>query len=84
MPVRWLLDTNIVIALSKGVPQLLPWLQRCPAGDIVLSSVVLAEIEYGVSKSTRAAHNRKVFDALLARFEVLAFDAGAKRPADRA
>jgi tRNA(fMet)-specific endonuclease VapC len=77
--VRWLLDTNIVIALSKQVPALLPWLQRCPASELVLSSVVLAEVEYGIAKSERQAHNRKVFDALLGRFEVLPFDADAAR-----
>ena len=76
---RWLLDTNIVIALSKGVPQLRPWLRRCSASDLVLSSVVLAEIEYGIAKSARQAHNRKVFEALLAGFAVLAFDGAAAR-----
>ena len=76
---RWLLDTNIVIAMSKGAPALLPRLQSCMASDLALPAVVLAEIEYGIAKSSRQAHNRKVFDALLARFDVLAFDAAAAR-----
>jgi tRNA(fMet)-specific endonuclease VapC len=77
--VRWLLDTNIVIAMSKGAPALLPRLQRCSAQDLVLSAVVLAEIEYGIAKSQRQAHNRKVFDALIARFQVAPFSAEAAR-----
>lgn len=76
---RRMLDTNIVIAISKGVPALLPWLERCDASDLKLSSVVLAEIEYGIAKSARQAHNRKVFDALVASFEVLCFDSAAAR-----
>jgi tRNA(fMet)-specific endonuclease VapC len=76
---RWMLDTNTVIAVSKQTAALAPWLQRCAASDLVLSSIVLAEIEYGIAKSQRRAHNRKVFDALLARFDVLAFDADAAK-----
>jgi tRNA(fMet)-specific endonuclease VapC len=75
----WLLDTNIVIAISKQSPALLPRLKHCPVEDLVLSSVVLAEIEYGIAKSQRKDHNRKVFDALLARFAVLPFDATCAR-----
>lgn len=78
---RYLLDTNILIALSKPIPDspLSRWLQRCPASDLVLSSVVLAEIEYGIAKSTRQAHNRQVFDAIVQGFRIEAFDQTASR-----
>lgn len=78
---RYLLDTNILIALSKPMPDspLASWLQRCPASDLVLSSVVLAEIEYGIAKSTRQAHNRQVFDAIVQGFRIEAFDQRASR-----
>lgn len=76
---RWLLDTNVLIALSKGTPALLPRLEACTAADLLLSSVVLAELEYGIAKSERPAHNRKVFDALTKRFEVVPFDAAEAR-----
>ncbi|MBK5966032.1 VapC toxin family PIN domain ribonuclease [Thiocystis minor] len=77
----YLLDTNILIALSKPVrnPALALWLQRCPASDLVLSSVVLAEIEYGIAKSARQAHNRQVFDEIIAGFQVANFDQAASR-----
>lgn len=76
---RYLLDTNIVIALSKNSPALSGWLHRCPASSIALSTVVLAELEYGIAKSTRPEHNRRVFEAITNAFEVLAFDAPASR-----
>jgi tRNA(fMet)-specific endonuclease VapC len=40
---------------------------------------VVAEIEYGIAKSGRRQHNRRVFDALLSGFRVIAFDAAAAR-----
>jgi predicted nucleic acid-binding protein len=42
---RYLLDTNMVIALSKQVPPVVDRLDHCLASDILLSAVVLAEIE---------------------------------------
>lgn len=75
----YLLDTNILIAISKARPGLEERLERCPASAIVLSSVVLAEIEYGIAKSARRAHNRQVFDALTGGFAVAPFDLAAAR-----
>jgi tRNA(fMet)-specific endonuclease VapC len=76
---RFLLDTNILIAMSKQRPGLADRLEGIPADAIFLSSVVVAEIEYGIAKSGRRQHNRRVFDALLSGFRVIAFDAAAAR-----
>ena len=76
---RYLLDTNILIAMSKERPGLLARLENYPASDIVLSSVVVAEIEYGIAKSTRQEHNRRVFDTLLDGSQTLPFDTAAAR-----
>ena len=54
---RYLLDTNILIALSKERPGVTARLANIPANDILLSAVVVAEIEYGIAKSTRREHN---------------------------
>ncbi|TCJ14716.1 type II toxin-antitoxin system VapC family toxin [Parasulfuritortus cantonensis] len=75
----YLLDTNILIAMSKERPGLAERLARHPASAILLSSVVVAEIEYGIAKSTRAEHNRRVFDCLLGGFPVIPFDEAAAR-----
>lgn len=74
---RWLLDTNILIAISKRHPALLPRLQAIDAAAICLSSVVLAEIEYGIAKSARKEANRQVFNAIIDNFDVHAFDTAA-------
>lgn len=76
---RYLLDTNVLIALTKNRPGLMDRLEVCPAGAILLSSVVVAEIEYGIAKSVRQEHNRRVFDTLLSGFMVVTFDAMAAK-----
>ena len=76
---RHLLDTNTLIAMTKEHPGVLERLTNIPASAILLSSVVVAEIEYGIAKSTRQEHNRRVFDKLLDGFQVVPFDAIAAR-----
>ncbi len=76
---RYLLDTNILIAMSKERPGLVNRLQNCPAGAILLSSVVLAEIEYGIAKSIRQEQNRRVYAAIIHGFQVVSFDTEAAR-----
>ena len=77
--VQFLLDTNILIAMSKQRLGLADRLDGIPADAILLSSVVVAEIEYGIAKSGRRQHNRRVFDSLLSGFRVLPCDAAAAR-----
>lgn len=76
---RFLLDTNILIAMTKQRPGLADRLMGIPADAVLLSSVVVAEIEYGIAKSRRRLHNRRVFDALVSSFRILSFDAAAAR-----
>ncbi len=76
---RYLLDTNLLIALSKERAGLADRLACHAASAILISSVVVAEIEYGIAKSVRQEHNRHVFDILLAGFHVAPFDAAAAR-----
>jgi tRNA(fMet)-specific endonuclease VapC len=76
---RYLLDTNILIAMSKERPGLLKRLEKYPASAVLLSSVVVAEIEYGIAKSARQEHNRRVFDTLLDGFQIVPFDTAAAR-----
>ena len=76
---RYVLDTNILIAVSKRRAGLAERLRGLPASDLPLSSVVLAEIEYGIVKSTKPELNRQVYDAMLRRFNVVDFGAAAAR-----
>ena len=76
---RYLLDTDILIALGKRRPAAEQRLAMLPAGAILLSSVVMAEIECGIAKSARPEHNRQFYDVLLRGFEVIDFDAAAAK-----
>jgi tRNA(fMet)-specific endonuclease VapC len=70
---RYLLDTNAVIALlNDATSQLAMRARREIATDIAISSVVVHELFYGAFKSRRPAQNVASVDAL--RFAVLEFD----------
>lgn len=76
----FLLDTNICIYLINrraGHEKLLERIARYEYGDVLISTVTLAELEFGVAKSARGAENRNRLDLFLARFELEPFDAGA-------
>jgi tRNA(fMet)-specific endonuclease VapC len=73
----YLLDTNVLISLSKHLGGIADRLDRIAAAEVVIPVVVVAEIEFGIAKSRRRRQNRRVFDDLLAGFEVAAFDAAA-------
>jgi len=51
----WLLDTNVLIAITKASPAVRRRLEQQADHEILLSSVVLAEIEYGIAKSAKQA-----------------------------
>lgn len=54
---RYLLDTNIVIAAIQQHPKVLSRLTQTPLSRIALSSVVLGELQFGATKSRHAAQN---------------------------
>ena len=63
----YLLDTNICIYLMKHhPPQVAARFAGCYVGEVVISAITLAELEYGVvcSGSSRA-RNRQALDRLL-------------------
>lgn len=72
---RYLLDTNICIALVHRPELLLKQriAQKQPE-DIVLCSIVKAELLYGARKSQRVAENLKELEAFFAPFDSIAFD----------
>jgi len=51
--VRYLLDTNIMIAAMKGVATVKRQLEQRLLADILLSPVVLGELEFGVDPILR-------------------------------
>ena len=75
---RYLLDTNICIyVIKRRPPQVLARFQRCAVGDIGLSTVTLAELQYGVAKSAFPERNQQALAAFTLPLEILPFDAPA-------
>jgi len=75
----YLLDTNIFIAALKAHPVVRGRLERTPALALVLSPVVLGELEMGVEKSARVEHNRAQLATIVAGLELAPLDAAASR-----
>lgn len=76
---RFLLDTNAVVALLRGDPVFLSRLRAHPPGDFGLSAIVAHELFYGAFRSARREANMARVEGL--RFEVVAFDAEDARAA---
>lgn len=75
-----MLDTNICIYLMKQQPpSVAQHFAACRQGDVVISAITLAELEYGVwvSRPEAQLHNRQALDALLQRIPAVAFDRSA-------
>jgi tRNA(fMet)-specific endonuclease VapC len=70
---RFLLDTNAVIAMLKGNPALHERLRKHDPQDFGLSVIVAYELYFGAFRSQRRAENLARVDAL--RFEMVDFTA---------
>jgi tRNA(fMet)-specific endonuclease VapC len=72
---RFLLDTNICIYIIKQKPaKVLAKFQTLNLSDIGVSSITVAELEYGAYKSQRSEQNRAALSQFLIPLEVLPFD----------
>jgi tRNA(fMet)-specific endonuclease VapC len=72
---KYMLDTNICIYLIKQKPaKVLKHFKSHTVGDIGISSITLAELRYGVSKSQHVEKNREALDEFILPLEVADFD----------
>jgi tRNA(fMet)-specific endonuclease VapC len=76
---RYLLDTNIFIAAMKGVDVVRERLERTALSDLVLSPVVLGELELGVEKSAHREKNAARLARLVEQLELALLDARVSR-----
>jgi len=74
---KYLLDTNICIFLLNHVPTVVTAFAERRNAGIAVSSIVLAELEFGVCNSQAKAKNRATLVKLLSSTDVLAFDSAA-------
>jgi tRNA(fMet)-specific endonuclease VapC len=75
-----MLDTNMCIYLMKNQPE--PVARRfaaCKVGDVVISAITYAELEYGVSVAADSAREAGNLEALTEVIPVMPFDAAAGR-----
>ena len=82
MKPKYMLDTNICIYLMKHQPpEVRERFAACFVGDVVISAVTLAELEFGIARSSVAlqAANRTALDSLLEDILVEPFEAKAAR-----
>jgi len=75
MSQRYMLDTNVVSHIMQGRDEaLLKRLIKLQVGDAVMSSVTLAELEYGLSRRGNPERLRNALAQLLLRVDVLPWD----------
>ncbi len=74
----YLLDTNICIYLIKQKPRkVLAHFQNLALSDVSISSITVAELEYGVCKSQQQEKNRSALMQFLMPLEIVEFDQAA-------
>jgi len=70
----YLLDTNICIYLmKKKYPELQAKIEKVELFNICLSSVTVAELEYGIAKSMYPDRNRELLYGFLSPFDIIPF-----------
>ena len=72
---RVLLDTNICIYMIKNKPpEVREHFEQFASGDIAISSITVAELQYGVEKSAAKEKNALALEAFLLPLEIAVFD----------
>ena len=75
MTLRYMLDTNIVSHIMQGRDSdLLARLSQVAIGQVVISSVTLAELEYGLHRKGHPVRLKNALFQLLLRMDVLPWD----------
>jgi tRNA(fMet)-specific endonuclease VapC len=76
----YMLDTNMCIYLMKNQPaQVSERFSQCYVGDVVMSSITYAELEYGVEISANSMRERRNLAALVEDIPVAAFNMAAAK-----
>jgi tRNA(fMet)-specific endonuclease VapC len=69
-----LLDTNICIYIIKKKPvEVFEKFKNLTIGDVGISSITLAELQYGIEKSSSPEKNREALEKFLTPIEILEY-----------
>lgn len=72
---EYLLDTNTCIYIIRKKPiQVLERFQSLPLGGVGISTITLAELQYGVVKSAHPEKNQQALQQFLIPLEIVEFD----------
>ncbi len=72
---EYLLDTNICIYIIKKRPIcVFEKFKNFSIGSIGISSITLAELQYGIMKSSNPEKNQEALDKFLSPLEIIDFD----------
>jgi tRNA(fMet)-specific endonuclease VapC len=72
---RYMLDTNMCIYLMKHQPERVAQrFSECAVGEVVMSAITYAELEYGVAVAANPARERQHLLALVEDIVVVPFD----------
>ena len=75
MAQRYMLDTNVVSHIMQGRDAaLLARLTQVPVGQVVISSVTLGELEYGLHRKGQPERLKNAMAQVLLRVDVLPWD----------
>ena len=78
MTQRYLLDTNVISHIMQGRDaKLLARLSKLAVGQAAISSVTLAEIEYGIQRRGSPTQLRNALTQVMLHMDVLPWDAAA-------
>ena len=75
---KWMLDTNVCIAIIRRQPEsALKRLRGKAIGQVWISAITLAELEFGAAKSQRSEQARQALAEFLLPLEIAPFDDAA-------
>lgn len=75
--IKYLLDTNILIYTIKNRPEEVRKTFNLHAGQMAISTITVGELIFGAERSAKPEQNLADIEGLIARLEVLDFDADA-------
>lgn len=71
----YMLDTNICVAIiRRRAPHALQRLTEQTIDNVCVSSLTVAELQYGVAKSSQPAQNQRALDQFLLPLAIVPFD----------
>jgi tRNA(fMet)-specific endonuclease VapC len=78
--VRYLIDTNICVYIIKNkYEKSSQWILNAGIENVFISSITVAELEFGIAKSSKFEDNQKALYKFLSGFEIVDFDMTAAK-----